>query len=90
MTTLPKPRVPDPSNPRTRCAGRPPEPARSYRAGGTCTETFNTGVSGPALGTGQGLLTNPAAGGSVSFRADGIDRKSATFSQTVIDAYRTK
>lgn len=35
-------------------------------------------------------VTNPAAGGSVSFRAEGLDRKGATFSQTVIDAYRTK
>ncbi|MFD7120156.1 S8 family serine peptidase [Streptomyces sp. NPDC059922] len=35
-------------------------------------------------------VDNPAAGGSVSFRADVTDRRGDTFSQTIIDAYRTK
>ncbi|MFE9768279.1 S8 family serine peptidase [Streptomyces sp. NPDC005808] len=40
----------------------------------------------------QGTVTvdNPAAGGSVSFRARLTDRKGNTFAQTIIDAYRTK
>ncbi|MGW6773805.1 S8 family peptidase [Streptomyces sp. NPDC055037] len=35
-------------------------------------------------------VDNPAAGGSVSLRADVTDRNGDTFSQTIIDAYRTK
>ncbi|MFC8829835.1 S8 family serine peptidase [Streptomyces sp. NPDC057137] len=35
-------------------------------------------------------VDNPPAGGSVSFRADIRDRNGNTFSQTIIDAYRTK
>lgn len=35
-------------------------------------------------------VDNPAAGGSVSFRADVTERNGDAFSQTIIDAYRTK
>jgi hypothetical protein len=36
------------------------------------------------------MVTNPAAGGSVSFRAELADRDGNTTSQTILDAYRTR
>ncbi|WP_079252357.1 S8 family serine peptidase, partial [Streptomyces sp. MP131-18] len=53
----------------------------SYDGGGTWQETPVTdgGIS----------VTNPAAGGSVSFRAEVADRSGGTTELTLIDAYRT-
>ena len=42
-------------------------------------------VSGDAV-----TVRNPAEGGTVSFKADIEDKQHHTFSQTIIDAYRTK
>jgi subtilisin family serine protease len=39
---------------------------------------------------GKATVTNPAAGGTVSFKADFRDRDKRTFTQTIIDAYITK
>lgn len=54
--------------------------------------SYDGGDSWRPLVTSKGAVTvtNPAAGKTVSFRADGIDRNGATFSQKIIDAYRTK
>ncbi|WP_405793972.1 S8 family peptidase [Streptomyces sp. NBC_01506] len=54
--------------------------------------SYDGGRKWRPLATHKGAVTvnNPAAGGSVSFRADVKDRNGNSFSQTIIDAYRTK
>lgn len=43
-----------------------------------------------AVRGGRVTVTNPAAGGSVSFKAEVTDRGRRTFTETVIDAYLTQ
>lgn len=54
--------------------------------------SYDAGKTWRKLVVHKGAVTvhNPAAGGSVSFRADVSDRNGDTFSQTINDAYRTK
>ncbi|MGW6740013.1 S8 family serine peptidase [Streptomyces sp. NPDC055025] len=49
-----------------------------------------TSWSKAAVRDGRVRVVNPAAGGTVSFRADVRDRAGNVFSQTVLDAYLTK
>ncbi|MFD4529732.1 S8 family serine peptidase [Streptomyces sp. NPDC058470] len=54
--------------------------------------SYDSGETWRPLVVRHGTVTvdNPAAGGSVSFRARLTDRKGSTFAQTIVDAYRTK
>lgn len=54
--------------------------------------SYDSGGTWRPLVVRHGAVTvdNPAAGGSVSFRARVDDRKGNTFTQTIVDAYRTK
>ncbi|MFI6948157.1 S8 family peptidase [Streptomyces sp. NPDC050422] len=54
--------------------------------------SYNGGATWRRLSPRDGAVTvtNPPAGGSVSFRAEGVGPKGSAFSQTIIDAYRTK
>ncbi len=56
--------------------------AVSFDGGGTWTDA--------PVRDGRICVDNPAAGGSVSFRAEVADRDGTTVTQTVIDAYRTR
>ncbi|GHJ41661.1 S8 family serine peptidase [Streptomyces sp. TS71-3] len=57
----------------------------------TVSVSYDGGSAWRRLPVRDGRVTvrNPAAGGSVSFRAEVRDRQGATFTQTIIDAYRT-
>ncbi|MFD3523517.1 S8 family serine peptidase [Streptomyces sp. NPDC058653] len=67
-------------------------------AGGQGHTSFQVSVSYDSGSTwrqasvhkGKVTVDNPAAGGSVSFRARVTDRKGNSFGQTIIDAYRTR
>ncbi|MFE4366763.1 S8 family serine peptidase [Streptomyces sp. NPDC056835] len=54
--------------------------------------SYDGGTTWHRLVVRKGAVTvnNPSAGGTVSFRADVRDRDGNAFSQTIIDAYRTK
>ncbi|MEV6419166.1 S8 family serine peptidase [Streptomyces sp. NPDC051662] len=58
----------------------------------TVSVSYDGGKSWRRLVVRKGVVTvdNPAAGGTVSFRADVRDREGNAFSQTITDAYRTK
>ncbi|MFI7276323.1 S8 family serine peptidase [Streptomyces sp. NPDC049879] len=63
-------------------AGTVPAVEVSYDSGETWTDA--------PVRDGKVKVTNPAAGGSVSFRATATDEDGNTSTQTIIDAYRTR
>ncbi|MEU3188714.1 S8 family serine peptidase [Streptomyces sp. NPDC006923] len=54
--------------------------------------SYDRGTTWSRLVVRDGAVTvvNPAAGGTVSFQADVVDRRGAVSTQTVLDAYRTR
>ncbi|MDX3853700.1 S8 family peptidase [Streptomyces sp. AK02-01A] len=58
----------------------------------TVYASYDRGTTWSRLVVRDGSVTvvNPAAGGTVSFKAEVVDRRRAVFSQTILDAYRTR